>query len=322
MADALLNELDSEFTIACPAFPATRRSIYKGNLFVDDIPLAESGMRNHPLTPMRDSNLVRVLSRQTDAKVALVDYDTVRLGAAAIADACRDYSEQAYRYAIVDALHDDDLINIGKACAHLKLVTGGSGVALGLPENFRDAGLIGNWSAASLSGFTGRRAVLIGSCSIASRRQLAAVVNIWPHYILDLLTIADGNDVVDKVLSWAQQQDEDLPLIVSSSADPLTLERTQAHLGQKFAADLIERAFGEIATGLVQQGVNRLIVAGGETSGSVISAIGINGLKIGPEIDPGVPWCETLGASNLAVALKSGNFGSEHFFEKAFGMMT
>ena len=321
VADALLGALKSDFTVACPAFPANRRTIYKGNLFVDDVPLAESGMKDHPITPMRDSNLARLLGRQTDATVGVIDYDVVRLGATAINDAYLAQQKQGNRYAIVDALTDEDLINIGTASQRLPLITGGSGIALGLPDNFRRNGLIGDRQPAGISRYRGGQAVLAGSCSIASRKQLAAIRDVWPQFVIDPLRLAEGVAVVDEVLEWFKTQDNTKPLVISSSVDPDTLANFQHRLGLQQAAKLIEDSFGKIAQALVARGFDRLIVAGGETSGSVINALGIEELRIGPEIDPGVPWCETIGTAKLAVALKSGNFGAEDFFAKAFRML-
>lgn len=321
VADALLKALKSDFTVACPAFPANRRTLYKGILFVDDVPLAESGMKDHPLTPMRDSNLARLLGRQTDGAVGVIDYDVVKLGAPAISDAYLAQQSQGSRYAIVDALTDEDLINIGTASQGLALITGGSGIALGLPDNFRRCGQIGDRKPAEISHYRGGQAVLSGSCSIASRQQLGAIPDIWPQFVIDPLQLADAVDVVGAVLAWSKQQDINQPLVVSSSKDPQTLAQIQNQVGLRRAAELVEQTFGKIAQALVKRGFDRLIVAGGETSGSVINALGIEELNIGPEIDPGVPWCETMGTTKLAIALKSGNFGTEDFFEKAFRML-
>lgn len=321
VADALLAALESDFSIACPAFPTNARTIYKGHLYVGDVLLSESGMKDHPLTPMRDANLVSVLGRQTDSAVGLVPYEAVSKGPEAIAAAYEALRADAVRYAIVDAINDDDLLAIGEASRDLSLITGGSGVALGLPENYRKAGLLGKATDPVLPTPTGRRAVLSGSCSVATRGQVTAVKDRWPSFEIDPLALADGTDVAADALSWAADQDPQSPVLITSSADPEDVSAIQQKLGRDEAGALVESAFGAIARGLVDQGVRQLIVAGGETSGAVVQALDITALSIGPEIDPGVPWTETNSEPALALALKSGNFGAVDFFEKAFGML-
>jgi uncharacterized protein YgbK (DUF1537 family) len=321
VADALLDALGSDFTIACPAFPTNGRTVYKGHLFVGDVLLSESGMKDHPLTPMGDANLVRVLGRQTPGRVGLVDHGVVSRGADAVRAAYGNLRAEGYRHAIVDAVCDADLLTIGEASTDLSLITGGSGVALRLPENFRRAGLIGDAGAAALPRPRGRRAVLAGSCSVATRGQVAAARARWPSFEIDPFALAGGEDVVGRVLQWAADQDGDTPVLIASSAEPEAIARVQRELGRDEAGGLVESAFGRIALGLVDQDVRQLIVAGGETSGAVVGALGVKGLRIGPEIDPGVPWCETLSEPGLALALKSGNFGTEDFFLKAFEML-
>ncbi|MEC9368020.1 MAG: 3-oxo-tetronate kinase, partial [Pseudomonadota bacterium] len=175
VADALCDTLVTDFAIACPAFPATGRTIYKGHLFVGDVLLSQSSMRDHPLTPMRDSDLVAVLGRQTTHKVGLVPYETVRQGAKAVGTRFDALKAEGVRYAVVDILADEDLMTLGEACAGHALITGGSGAALGLPANFRKAGLLGKAKAPALPRITGKQAVLAGSCSAATLRQVAHV---------------------------------------------------------------------------------------------------------------------------------------------------
>ncbi len=322
VADALLDGLGADFAIACPAFPTNGRTVYKGHLFVGDVLLSESGMKDHPLTPMRDSNLVRVLGRQTPHKVGLVEHAVVARGADAVGAAYADLRAYGCRHAVVDAISDTDLLTVGEASKDLLLVTGGSGIALGLPENFRRAGLIGDAVPAEFPRPRGRRAVLAGSCSVATRGQVAAAMKQYPGFELDPFALARGEDVVARALSWAADQTGDAPVVIASSAEPEAVARVQAELGREEAGELVETAFGRIARGLVDQNVRQMIVAGGETSGAVVGTLGIRGLRIGPEIDPGIPWCETLGEPGLALALKSGNFGSEGFFLKAFEMLS
>ena len=321
VADALLDALGAELTIACPAFPTNGRTVYRGYLFVGDVLLSESSMKDHPLTPMRDANLVRVLGRQTPHKVGLVSHDHVSQGAAPIRDALSGLEQEGVRHAIIDAIDDGDLRVIGEALADFKLITGGSGIALGLPENFRRAGLLERTGAAPLPQTVGRAAVLAGSCSVATRNQLAHVADVWPSYAIDPERLAQGDDVAGEALSWASQMDAGTPAVIYSSSAPEDVARVQDDFGRERAGALVESAMAAVAVGLVAQGVRRLVVAGGETSGAVVSALGVHALRIGPEIDPGVPWTEAAGEPALALALKSGNFGGEDFFTKALEML-
>ena len=321
VADALLDRLGDDFTIACPAFPANGRTIYNGHLFVGDVLLSDSGMRNHPLTPMRDANLVSVLSRQTPHQVGLVHYAAVRDGAGAIRQRFDALRSEGRRFAIVDAVTDADLEAIGEACADLALITGGSGVAMGLPENFRRQGRLGAPATAALPAIDGRPAILAGSCSDATRLQVAHARRLWPGLLIDPLTVEDAERSAREAVDWALAQDPQSPVLIYSSDEPERIRAIQESLGRSEAGDLVECMFGHIAQGLVANGVRRLIVAGGETSGAVTQALGFRALEIGPEIDPGVPWTRAMGDPDLALALKSGNFGAEDFFEKALGML-
>ncbi len=322
VADALLEAMDGEFTIACPAFPTNGRSVYKGHLFVGDLLLSESSMKDHPLTPMDDANLVRVLGNQTSHRVGLVPHETVARGAEPIRVAFDALCASGVRHGIVDAIDDADLRIIGEAAADLGLVTGGSGIALGLPDNFRRRGLLDARTGPALPTARGRAAVLAGSCSVATRGQLAHVSRRWPMFGIDSLRIADGTDVAAEALEWALAQQAGTPVVIYSSADPEVVGEAQAKLGREEAGAMVEKAMAAIASGLIAAGVDRLVVAGGETSGAVVSALGVEALRIGPEIDPGVPWCEAVQERPLALALKSGNFGGEDFFVKAFDMLS
>lgn len=322
VADALLDEMGEDFTIACPAFPVTGRSIYKGYLFVGEGLLSESGMENHPLTPMTDPNLVRVLSKQTRHKVGLVEYTTVMKGAQSIRDAFEALRADGFRHAIVDAITDDDLHVIGEALAATKLITGGSGIAIGLAENFRKAGTLASATAPALPEIDGRAAVIAGSCSKMTRVQVARTRSVWPSYHIDPEAIAAGEDVSGQALEWAGDQTGDDPILIYSSADPEIISAIQNKYGRDEAGEMVEAVMGKIASGLVSTGVRKLVVAGGETSGAVVQALGVKALRIGPEIDPGVPWTEAHGEQRIALALKSGNFGAEDFFQKSLGMLS
>jgi len=322
VADALIDALGADFTIACPAFPTNKRTVYKGHLFVGDQLISDSSMKDHPLTPMRDPDLVSVLSRQTKHGVGLVEHGAVGAGSAEILQRYEELRSSGHRYAIVDAIDDRDLIEIGTASSELKLVTGGSGVALGLPENFRRAGVLGEPAQPELPRFGGRRAVIAGSCSTATRGQIALASKDWPAYRIDPRRLTPGHCVVSEVVAWAGDNGADNPVLIYSSADPEEVAGIQEDFGREEAGAMVEDTMGRIAAGLVGNGVRELIVAGGETSGAVVQALGMSALRIGPEIDPGVPWTEGLGSPRIALALKSGNFGTEDFFPKAFGMLS
>jgi len=318
VADALLAALGVAFTVACPAFPTNKRTIYQGNLFVGDQLLAESSMRDHPLNPMTDSSLVRVLQRQAQGKVGLIPFVVVTQGAAAIKAEMQRLALTGVRHAIVDALTDQHLFAIGEACSEMQLLTGGSGLALGLPENFRRVKLLKTAAASELPRVGGHAVVLSGSCSAATQRQVAALQRQCESFALDAMALARDPGVVAKALTWAQPRLGQKPLLIYSTAAPKQIEEVQAALGRERAGAMVEQALGEIAKDLVARGARRLVVAGGETSGAVVTALGITGLRVGAEIDPGVPWTASLDEKPIALALKSGNFGGDDFFLKAF----
>ena len=325
VTEALMQALKTDFTIACPAFPANGRTIYKGYLFVGEELLSESGMRNHPLTPMTDPSLVRVLQRQVAGRVGLVEHHTVAKGTAAIASRFAELRAEGVSFAVTDALTNHDLVSIGAACAGMPLITGGSGIALGLPENFRKRNLLARLDAADrLPDTGGLRAVISGSCSVATQKQVAAMQKKSPSFAVDPLALARGDDVAGAALAWAAQHLPNGPVLVFATASPENVRDVQSQLGAAEAGELVEQALAAVATGLVKLGVGQLIVAGGETSGAVVKALGIKGVRIGPEIDPGVPWTAAVqdgSAQPLALALKSGNFGSEDFFIKAWSRL-
>jgi uncharacterized protein YgbK (DUF1537 family) len=271
---------------------------------------------------MTDANLVRVLGQQTVGKVGLVPFAVVDEGARAIWKAIKGLMDEDYRYAITDAIKNRHLIDIGEAVAGFKLVTGGSGIALGLPKNFRRLhSLPERNQPPPLTAVKGLSAVISGSCSQATLGQVADWSRRHPAHAIDPLALAKGIDAAGMALAWARKHLADGPVLIHASAPPDDVKRVQAELGRERAGALVEAALAEIAEGLVQAGVRRLIVAGGETSGAVVQRLGVTQLAIGPEIDPGVPWTESLGEPRLALALKSGNFGSHDFFAKALGML-
>ncbi|MBO1074777.1 3-oxo-tetronate kinase [Roseomonas marmotae] len=319
VADALMRRLQSGFAIACPAFPANGRSIFQGHLFVGDRLLNESGMENHPLTPMRDANLVRVLSRQTDGGVGLVPFAAVDAGEAAIRREFHRLRDSGRRYAITDAVTDEHLLAIGAACAEHALITGGSGIAMGLPENFRAQGLLPERDDADeLPEARGSMAVIAGSCSRATLGQIGLARDHVPVLELDALATPDASALAALARDWVRDRlSTERPVVIAASAPPDKVRALQDKLGREAAGALVEEALSRIATDLVAQGVGQLVIAGGETSGAVVQRLGITSLRIGPQIDPGVPWTYAEPAG-LHLALKSGNFGARDFFLKAF----
>ena len=320
VTDALMDALGCDFTIATPAFPDVGRTVFKGYLFVGDVLLHESGMQDHPLTPTTDPSLVRVLQAQTRRTVGLIDYATVAQGPDAIRARISRLRDDGVGIAIVDAISNADLMRLGPVLSDLPLVTAGSGVAIALPANF---GIAPNVQASALPAPGGFRAVVSGSCSRATNGQVAHFLSAGlPALKLDPMALCNGDEAIDRALDWARPLLGDQPILVYSTAAPESLRQVQDKLGVARAGEIVERALARIASGLVQSGVGQLVVAGGETSGAVVQALGITQLQIGSQIDPGVPWCAAkspLAGGTLHVALKSGNFGSPDFFTKAFG---
>lgn len=314
VAQALADYLKEDQVIFCPAFPATGRSIYQGHLFVNDILLSDSGMKDHPLTPMTDSDLRRWLSYQTKWDVKHIAHSIVQLGSDEV---IKQMAENAPAFYIADAIEDEDLIVLARAAKNRKLLTGGSGLALGLPQNFRDAGKIGTvktqWEKVD-----GRGIILSGSCSIATRLQVAKYKQNHPSLELTARDIFLDKQTPDTICDWVMEQ-SDTPLVYAS-ADPSVVKAAQEEFGQEIIAEKIENCMGAIATGMVERGVKCIVSAGGETSGAVVTALKLQAMEIGPEIAPGVPALKDS-QSGLALALKSGNFGSENFFEEALDML-
>ncbi|HJU30535.1 MAG TPA: 3-oxo-tetronate kinase [Hyphomicrobiaceae bacterium] len=322
VTDALMDALKADFTIACPAFPEAGRTICRGYLFVGDVLLSESGMKDHPLTPMTDANLVRVLQAQTQRKVGLVRYDTLAQGPGALRERIAALKAEGVAIAIVDVLSEKDLVTIAEGCEDMALVTAGSGVGLGIALDHRRAGRLAHAAtAAALPRVSGSAAVLSGSCSVATNGQVAHWVRTRPAFRIDPLKLAAGQPVAREALAWALPQLPGGPVLVYATASPQDVKAVQGELGAERAGHLVEQALAEIAKGLVAAGVRKLIVAGGETAGAVVGALGIAALRIGPQIDPGVPWTESLDQEPIALALKSGNFGSADFFVKALAQL-
>lgn len=304
--DALAQRLNAGPVIVCPAFPENGRSVYQGHLFVGDRLLNESGMQDHPLTPMKDADLRRVLAAQSGREIGLIPALSVLEGADAIAAAL---TKDAHM--ITDAISDTDLIEIGRAAKDLPLLCGGSGIAIGLPANFGLKAATPDWEAVAGAG-----AVFSGSCSIATRQQVERYAAHAPVFqIRASAAVADEYDV-SAIADWVLAQEK--PPLVYSSADPTVVKAAQDTHGPGVAAEAIEHLFGQLAPAIVAKGVRRLVVAGGETSGAVVTGLGAHTLAIGPKAAAGVPLVRT---GNLALALKSGNFGGPDFFADALSMM-
>ena len=324
VGDALMEALGCGFALACPAFPTNGRTVYQGHLFVGTALLNESGMEKHPLNPMTDANLVRVLGRQTRWPVGLVPFVTVERGAAATRDAMTALKEQGRRWAIVDAISDQHLFAIGEAAAQHALLTGGSGVAIGLPENFRRAGLLPVLAdPGALPRVEGAAAVVAGSCSRATLQQIGIARGKVPVLELDALATPDAAVLASQAIEWAKGRLGATPVVIAASATPDRVAALQAKLGRDAAGTLVETALADISEALVRMGVRRLVVAGGETAGAAVTRLKVSSLRIGMEIDPGVPWTYAEGAGEpLLMALKSGNFGAPDFFAKALGRLS
>jgi uncharacterized protein YgbK (DUF1537 family) len=322
--DALRADSGDKIVLVTPAFPETKRTVYQGNLFVGSVPLNESPLKDHPLNPMHDSNLVRVLARQSKTKVGLVDLPTVVRGPEAVRAHLADLAAKGIGAAIIDAVFDLDLETIGAvALDHLTSV-GASGMGLGLARALVAAGR-GETDAGKIADVPvgGPAACLAGSCSQATLQQIASAEEMMPVLHLDPDRIITGQDEVARALAWAVQRMTDGPVLIASSSTPDQVAALQSRHGRDAAGHAIEQAMADIAEGLVQRGVRRLVVAGGETSGAVVDRLGIPGFLVGPEIAAGVPVLRAVGAKEgeMVLALKSGNFGGPRFFNDALELM-
>lgn len=328
--EALMDELDCQFSAVVPAFPDNERTVYRGHLFVGDTLLSDSGMRNHPLTPMTDANLVRFLGQQLygprSRKVGLIDCRSVTKSAEAITQRIAELRAAGIAVAIADAISNDDLHRLAGALHEHPLVTAGSGLAIGLPAQW---GFKPSPQSAHLPAASGRKAIISGSCSVATNAQVRHFIGTGGNArMLDALQLAqDGNNLIDETIAWADAEwnrDPAQVLLIYSTAQPADLKAVHEKLGMEPSGGLVEDALSKIAPALIQRGVCRLVVAGGETSGVCIRALGIEQVQIGPQIDPGVPWCygtPANSASGIHIALKSGNFGKEDFFTRAFELL-
>lgn len=314
VTDALLAALGHDFTLICPALPVNGRTVYQGNLFVGAQPLAESGMRHHPITPMTDSNLLRLMEGQAQGRAGLVPFTTIAQGPDAIANAFEQLTQAGVRYAVVDTLTEQHLLDIATAALDMPLVTGGSGLAIGLARQLGSGDLQGAREAGWPRGT--RAAVLSGSCSEMTNRQVARYRLHAPALALDVVRCLEDADYPAELARWVLAQPLAPAPLVYATTSPVELARIQETHGQQAASDAVEHCFARLAQLLQDAGVDRFIIAGGETSSRVTQALDVKAFHIGPQIAPGVPWVRAIDAP-LSLALKSGNFGSDDFFDKA-----
>ncbi|WP_458094551.1 3-oxo-tetronate kinase [Roseomonas sp. WA12] len=313
VTDALLAALDEGFTVICPALPVNGRTIYNGYLFVNGVPLAESGMRDHPVTPMTDSNLMRLMDGQSQGRTGNVPSSIMDRGPEAVRAALAALKAEGFRYAVLDALNDGHLAVMGQAVEGMRLVTGGSGLADGMARHW--GGTVDAAAAAQEGApVQGRAVVLSGSCSQATNAQVAAYRAEAPSVPISVERCLKDPGYANELAAWVQAQPSAGPApLVYATAAPAVLKEMQARFGAAEASEAVERLFGELAQRLAAAGFSRFIVAGGETSGAVTQSLGVGGFQIGPQIAPGVPWVRAIGKP-LSLALKSGNFGQERFF--------
>lgn len=320
VARALADAMRAKSVVVCPAFPANGRTVYQGHLFVRDRLLNESGMQNHPLTPMKDPDIRRVLANQCAASVGHVDFCTVSAGPSRIEEALTADDND---FCVVDALQDSDLLAVAAALANAPLVTGGSGIAMGLPRNFiRDKTV--STVKGTYSPPDGPAAILAGSCSGATRGQVDRHTRDHPSLPIDVSAVMRGRVTCDTLVEFITSHEGAAPLVFSSGR-PEEVQQVQAHFGRDHVSATLDTLFAHVACALLSRGFSRLVVAGGETSGAVAQAVaarlGSPAMMIGPEIDPGVPVLSLGSSHRVSLALKSGNFGSADFFAKAVAVM-
>ncbi|EGQ9881085.1 3-oxo-tetronate kinase [Vibrio vulnificus] len=317
VADALLAELNEDFTIVCPALPVNGRTVYNGHLFVFQDLLSDSGMRNHPVTPMTDSSLIRMMDAQSQGSSGLVNFQVIEQGSQAVSGRFETLKQQGVRYAVVDAFNADHLVTLGQAAKSLKLVTGGSGLAVGIAKNWAE--LLADQSDAKKAGNPTKAPTVVfsGSCSVMTNQQVAVYKQQAPHFAIDVKACLTDEAYSNHVFDWVMTNiDSEFAPLVYATAEATALKAIQEEFGAQASSHAVEQFFSKLAIKLQQHGVKNFIVAGGETSGVVTQSLAVTGFHIGPQIAPGVPWVKSIDGE-LSLALKSGNFGDERFFAKA-----
>lgn len=317
VTDALLAELGESFTMVCPALPVNGRTVYNGHLFVFGELLSDSGMRNHPVTPMTDSSVVRMMDAQSEGVSGLVNFQTIEQGSDSVTARFEELKSQGNRYAVVDAFNSEHLVTLGQAAKSLKLITGGSGLAAGIAKNWTEH--LVDQSDAKLAGSPVKAPTVVfsGSCSVMTNQQVAAYKQLAPHFAIDVKACLSNGQYANEVFDWVMTNSQgDFAPLVYATADATELKAIQEEYGAQASSHAVEQFFSQLAIKLQQHGVKNFIVAGGETSGVVTQSLAVKGFHIGPQIAPGVPWVKSV-EGELSLALKSGNFGDESFFAKA-----
>ncbi|HDM8230969.1 TPA: four-carbon acid sugar kinase family protein [Vibrio campbellii] len=317
VTDALLAELKEDFTIVCPALPVNGRTVYNGHLFVFQDLLSDSGMRNHPVTPMTDSSLIRMMDAQSQGSSGLVNFQVIEQGSQAVSERFETLKQQGVRYAVVDAFNADHLVTLGQAAKSLKLVTGGSGLAAGIAKSWAEH--LADQSDAKKAGNPTKAPTVVfsGSCSVMTNQQVAVYKQQAPHFAIDVKACLTDEAYSNHVFDWVMTNiDSEFAPLVYATAEATALKAIQEEFGAQASSHAVEQFFSKLAIKLQQHGVKNFIVAGGETSGVVTQSLAVTGFHIGPQIAPGVPWVKSVDGE-LSLALKSGNFGDEHFFAKA-----
>jgi len=317
VTDALLAELGENFTIICPALPVNGRTVFNGHLFVMGELLCDSGMRHHPVNPMKDSSLIKLMNQQSDGKTGLVQYSTIEQGVDQVVEAFKALIKDGKRYAVVDAFRPDHLEVLGESVRNMKLVTGGSGLAIGIARNW--AAQLSDQTTAQEAGrpMPGRTVVLSGSCSQMTNLQVRNYKDIAPHFALDVDSCFDDQHYGEQVCDWVMKNlDGDRAPLIYATTDTGELKEIQTKFGVEASSQAVEKLFSKLAAMLKERGVKNFIIAGGETSGTITQSLDVSGFYIGPQIAPGVPWVKSLDGE-LSLALKSGNFGDPHFFTTA-----
>ena len=315
--DALLDELDEKFTIVCPALPVNGRTVFNGHLFVMGELLCDSGMRYHPVNPMKDSSLIRLMDQQSGGETGLVSYATIEQGADQVVDAYKRLCNEGKRYAVADAFRSEHLEVLGESVRNMTMVTGGSGLALGIAKNW--AAQLSDQTDAQEAGCptAGKTVILSGSCSQMTNLQVQNYRGTAPNYALDVEPCLLDQNYAEQICHWViQNLDGKQAPMVYATTDTKTLQVIQKTFGIEMSSQAVEQLFGKLAVMLKERGVKNFIIAGGETSGTITQSLDVSGFRIGPQIAPGVPWVKSLDGK-LSLALKSGNFGDSHFFTTA-----
>ena len=322
VTDAIMEELNVDFTIACPSFPDAGRTVFCGHMFVNGKPLNESGMEKHPLTPMIDNNLIRWLNFQTKHNVGLIDYETINCGVKSVTNKVNILKNEGYKYAIVDTINNDNFDVICNGVKDLQFLTGGSGIALGLPKIYKKEGLLSDEEFQIPENST-NAIILSGSCSSATLNQIEVYKKENPSYFISADEVMNNENLIEDVIKWIKNNETLSPLIYSS-ADPKIVKEKQTRYGQEILANKIESFFEKLSNKLLNHTFGIFISAGGETSGAVVNGLGLQEFKIGQEISHGVPalWSPNSNCNKpVSVTLKSGNFGQIDFFKRALQIL-